>query len=455
MNDYRNNPATHDDSADKLLDRVLQSVHEESVPEFPESQLLDRCDGDKDEPRTNPLKAHTQARSRTTRLRYVGLVIAGAIAFLATFFFWPQDNRSAFARMQAALEKVRSISYSVMDYHANGDKWETKVNIVEPDLSRSEQIKIGGGRVTNGLQIANWADNIRLMIDRSTKKATFCETEPHEALAFRRNQFIEKLRNVSDHATKELGPVIFDERPCHAFMVMLGDREFKVTADDDTFLPVHMEYEQPADGFREVFQDFVFDGEVDLSLFELKAPEGYEIVRMALEEPPKDAELLVVSPTLGLGGLPFGSNVESVIEFLGESSSRSDSPRSVALHYNSRGLIVRFGAIFSEPGGQPESDFGMTSIGCLCQLRSGNWVRDFAGRTAEGIEIGSSMEELVDAYGDPEWSDGEDVIYVRRGITFYLLEDKVCGFDITEPVPDEIEIIVNDDGIFQRVRQND
>ena len=131
-------------------------------------------------------------------------------------------------------------------------------------------------------------------------------------------------------------------------------------------------------------------------------------------------------------------------------SSRKDSQRTTSLTYNSHGLIVRFG----EPGGQPVSDVGMTSIGCLCQLRSGNWIRDFAGRTAEGIEIGSSFEELVDAYGDPEIIDGEDVMYIRRGITFYLLEDRVCGFEISESVPDEIEIIVNDDGSYtERVRE--
>ena len=447
MNDDRNNPAAHDDPADKLVDWVIQSVRDESVPEFPESQLLDSYDI---EPRDDSLSVNHEPKFRTSRLRYVGLIAAAAIAFVSAFLFWPQDDQSAIARMQAALQDVESISYTIMSHRANGKEWETKVAIVEPDLWRSERVAIGGGRVTNGLQISNWVKNVRLHIDRSTKKATFLETEPHEALEFRRNQFIEKLRNVPDHATQELGPVIFDDRPCLAFMLTLRDREFKVIVDDETFLPVRMEYQQQADGFCEVFQDFVFDGEVDRSLFELKAPEGYEVVRIALEEPPEDAELLVVSPTLGLGGLPFGCDVKSVIEFLGEPSSRKDSQRTTSLTYNSHGLIVRFG----EPGGQPVSDVGMTSIGCLCQLRSGNWIRDFAGRTAEGIEIGSSFEELVDAYGDPEIIDGEDVMYIRRGITFYLLEDRVCGFEISESVPDEIEIIVNDDGSYtERVRE--
>lgn len=441
MNDDRNDPA------DKLLDQVIQSVRDESVPEFPESHLLDGYEGVNDvETRDDSLSVRRKAKFSSNRMRYVGLTAAAAIAFVATFLFWPQDNRTALARMQAALQKVQSISYSVMDYHANGNKWETKVSIVEPDLTRSEQFKIGEGKVSNGLHIYDWSKKVRLHITEATKKATFYELAPHEALVFRRNQFVEKLRNVSDHATKELGPVIFDEQPCHAFMVMLGDREFKVTVDDDTFLPVHMEYEQPADGFREVFQDFVFDGEVDLSLFALKAPKGYETVRITLDEPPKDAELMVVSPTLGLGGLPFGSTVESVIELLGEPSSRKDSLGFVSLHYNSRGLVVGFGATFNEPGGQPQSDVEMTSIRCLGQLRSGSSIHDFAGRTAEGIEIGSSMEELVDAYGDPESIDDDVVMYLRRGFRFYLREDKVCGFEISKPVPDEIEIIVNDDG---------
>ncbi len=49
------------------------------------------------------------------------------------------------------------------------------------------------------------------------------------------------------------------------------------------------------------------------------------------------------------------------------------------------------------------------------------------------------------------------VIYRRLGVTFYVLEDKVCGFDINQPVPDEIEIIVHDDGshteLFDRLTE--
>jgi outer membrane lipoprotein-sorting protein len=443
------------DRTDPQLEKVLQGIRDEPVPDFPDPSLVMPASSEKAAAEVSPGVDGTRHRRRLQRwLSIAGVAVA---FFVMAFLVWPDSKQSAFAQMQAALQEVRSVSYSVLDYHANGNAWETKVWILEPGFSRSEQSKVGEGLVADGCQISDYSQNLRLHIDNKAKTATFYEVSPSEEMEMRRNRIIQKFRNVSENAIEDLGATTFEGKPAHAFLMSLGagGRQFKVTVDVESNLPVQMDFEDAETGFREVFTNFVFDQKMDRSLFALEAPEGYAVKRIAMAEPPANSDLLVVSPKTGIGPVGFGAAADEIVDFLGEPSNRraykpvalpgsKQAPQGFEyLQYNSMGLEIGV-----------NSEHGMTMIRCLSQLRSGPSVHDFGGRTAEGICLGSTIEEVVEVYGDPELNGQETLNYIRLGWTFSIMEGKVVSFEISEPTPEEIEIIVNDDGSFtQQIRR--
>ena len=75
---------------------------------------------------------------------------------------------------------------------------------------------------------------------------------------------------------------------------------------------------------------------------------------------------------------------------------------------------------------------GLKTINCVSQMLSMNKVRDFAGKTAEGIGIGSSLKEVEKAFGKPDGDEGHDamnkrLVYDRRGLEVQFVEDKVIS----------------------------
>ncbi len=461
MNDNSLNLLTSDES-DNLLEQAVQGIRAEAIPRFPDPPLV-LLQTETEQPgaadaSSSTSRKHLPAATWNVRNRYIALTGTAVAVFLGAFLVWPQTGKSAFARMQAALQEVRSVSYSVFDYHANGDTWETKIKIVEPGHIRSEQIKISESTVSNGVQLSDWSRNLRLHVDPKSRKATFYEVSPDEETAARRNQLIETLRNISDHATQDLGLTTFDDKPVHAFKTTLanGGREFKVFVDIETNLPIHMVYEQADTGFRETITNFEFDKTIDMDQFALEVPDGFAVEHIELMEPTVNAELLVVSPKTGIGPVPFGSDANSVVDFLGEPSQRRTyAPTSLPgsdqhgqgfeyLIYNSLGLEIGI-----------NSQHGITSIQCQSQKQSGPSVRSFTGQTAEGIHIGSTLSEVIAAYGDPELVRHGVHDYIRLGWSFSILKDKVAGIKVSEPTPDKIEIIVNEDGSYlQRLKSD-
>lgn len=213
---------------------------------------------------------------------------------------------------------------------------------------------------------------------------------------------------------------------------------------------------------REVCSDFQFDIPVDELLFDTTPPEGYE-VRRFLPDPnadahyKEDAERLVVSPTSGIGPVQFGMSREEVIRLLGKPDGidtfeaavavPTPSPVSPApgkkftsegLEYNSRGFAVRTGIL----AGSPPS-VGVVDIDCFNQVRSGPIVREFAGRTPEGIRLGASWDDVLRAYGKPDCvldgiadgmraADGR-ISYMRLGWEFDFYDKKLCRIRVRQP----------------------
>ncbi len=420
--------------ADKLLDTVIDEIRRQAIPPLPAAAKKVIVT---DTPNSCSIFGN-RALSVGVPILVTSLVLV--FGFLVLF---PVSSNTAFAQVQEALERVKTLQYTVLDKHDNWlgkpKTFETRVVIVEPHWSFSESKQ-------SGVWISDSSQEQRLNIRHDLKTATFYETKSSAESQAKAALFAEKIWNIPVNATRRIGKTNFNGTHAEQFYVNFGDREFLVTIDSKTKLPIRMEYNR--EGFQEVFTDFVFDEEIDESLFALEAPDGYQVVEHQLAAPPEFASSLVVSPETGVNECDFGSLIEEVTEFLGEPSDRKDYTipgpdggihSSTTLTYNSLGLTVFF-----------NSD-GLASINCHSQERNGTTFHDFQGKTDRGVEIGDSRDRLVEVYGDPDFENRESIRYIRQGISFDLADGNVAGINVSEPLDPRLNFHVDPETGRQRI----
>ena len=123
----------------------------------------------------------------------------------------------------------------------------------------------------------------------------------------------------------------------------------------------------------------------------------------------KQSPPTLVEPGVGVGGVHGGMTAQEVIAELG-APSRTNGNRLV---YSQWGLWVGLG----------KDDGNVVNLQC----------RDtFAGHTKEGIGIGSSRAEIIQAYGKPRAQKTpkpgqETLVYGKLRTRFFLKDDKLDG----------------------------
>ena len=100
---------------------------------------------------------------------------------------------------------------------------------------------------------------------------------------------------------------------------------------------------------------------------------------------------IVIEPGVAIGPVRSGMTIEQVVAELGEPDQKKDS----ALEYLNLGFSVI-------PGKE-----GTVHI-VLCVDSGGPFTKAFAGRTKEGIGIGSSRADVISAYGEPTATESID-----------------------------------------------
>jgi hypothetical protein len=69
------------------------------------------------------------------------------------------------------------------------------------------------------------------------------------------------------------------------------------------------------------------------------------------------------------------------------------------------------------------------------------YVKDFDGKTKQGISMGASRSRILETYGpsNSEHNIGFQkwMVYNRQGLAFILLNDELIQFLMFAPVPDE------------------
>ena len=133
-----------------------------------------------------------------------------------------------------------------------------------------------------------------------------------------------------------------------------------------------------------------------------------------------------VYPTVGVGSIRFGMSKENVIKEMGEPDKVEDG--GMSLLYRSKGFSL---GVYPNRGVQ---HFNFYTRKAALPFTS---VKDFGGKTKEGISMGASRSKILAVYGlpDSERKNGAQITleYDRLGLTFILLKDELVQFFMSMP----------------------
>lgn len=120
----------------------------------------------------------------------------------------------------------------------------------------------------------------------------------------------------------------------------------------------------------------------------------------------KSGEPMIIEPSVGIGRVTFGMTSKEVREIFGE----PDLKMRDSLTYDGLGLSIY---IYK----------GLVK-GITCRGVSGDpEVKPCTARTSKGIGIGSTREQIIEAYGEPTSDERNILKYESIGATFMVLEN--------------------------------
>jgi hypothetical protein len=459
---------TSDSDRHRLLDLIVTSLSEEPVPDF-QDPLLDR-----------PVSATVSLegakvwpglRDVVPRARWpiAGVAVACLAALIVALSSHGPGSGpgAAFAQVQQAVSNTKSMRARTLDYHGDRDPYITSGVSLVGVGSRSEG--------PNGWEsITNLKAGRMMSIDHRARKVRIQQLYFEQRKETSDAGYLEKLRNLPASGAKALGSGEFEGKKVLKFAFEC-DGEFVVLVDPKTHLPLRMELtiEKALPGgktFREVTTDFIFDAPADESLFEIKVPPGYAVTRC--EEPPDrkpvDTSTWQVSPTKGLGSVPMHATKQRIIAALGTPDLIEETYRGPELFASPGGPAVK---------GQPEvvrerlnyrslgfqidvsSKEGMTGFSCFGRLWGFDSVREFRGKTDQQLGLGTSIDEVLAAYGKPDVRGhlrDDTLKYLHKGWYFLFCDGKLALISVTKPRPENIEFKQTDEsgGYTESVKPN-
>ncbi len=363
---------------------------------------------------------------RSPMFRRIAVLVsatAGVIAIAGMFMLFGSSTQLTFAQVAEQIAKTRSVTCKQTVSIPGKPAETTHIAILADGLFRAD--------MPNGdYTVQNMMNGQALCVSPLKKKAIVML-----GLGMPSINLYEMVRNIVSEKSERLPDETIDGRKTNVFRVEADENirkqargpmpPMKVWVDPETKLPIRM---APIAANKEksdvVIYDIVFDEPLDPSRFSLKPPEGYTVTTVGTpatwqQTPPPKKDLLApeVIPGVGLGPVKFGMSKEEVIKLLG----KPDVEEKTTIQYSSRGYACSI---------SPRR--GLMMIQCFSQQGFAFKVRDFAGKTKEGIGIGSSLKNLEKAFGKPtavEHTDqpgatGTYVRYTKLGLDFTLIDDK-------------------------------
>jgi hypothetical protein len=360
------------------------------------------------------------------------LAVAAAVLFAAgAILTWlvpaPAPARASFADVQAAMRAPRSVTCR-------------QTSRVDGVIQETLRLLILG----NGLCRAEEADGNYTLIDPAAHRTLLVLPKERKATLLQganlpQVNFYELLKNLPGNASARALPgKKLDGKDVLGFVVKVQGHDLTAWADSQTHLPVRIEAEERDERGKTVtavIDDFVFDKELDPRLFAFEAPPGYRLDKRGVAElPAAPADLqrkdLVVTPRVGIGPVKFGMARPEVEKLLGKPDAVEAVGKNgyVNLNYGSRGFFLGL-----------SKTLGVVTISCVAQKVMATRVRDFAGKTDQGIALGAGKAAIVRAYGAPDRDDTNKgstyLSYSKLQAHFTLFGDELVEMVFTRPRP--------------------
>jgi outer membrane lipoprotein-sorting protein len=402
------------------------------------------------------------ASRRFRRYRNRIAILTAAAALVALAFTWMKPagfgTSLAFADVQEAIRQV-----------------ETAVLTIEcrerPDMScrqlmRRDSSALRIEHASGQTLVFDAAKSMLLIFNKNNRTARLMDSwQADEAFV---SSYLHRITNVGREATKPLGKRTIGNRTLVGFslpsnLLLMEGLEGAIWVDPRTRLPVHAEAIRD-DGRTiplHMSVEFHFNTPVSPSLFLLSPPDDYELTdrgeSRALHLPPlasSDPNATTgfrIEPGIGIGDIRFGMTQEQVVEALGRPDKIWDYPehREVTLVYRPRGLEISV-----------REDGGVIAFECSAECFAPG-ARPFAGHTTTGIGMGSSWQEIRDAYGEPDQKTGENangdpfsIFYDSLGLEFNIRKHGVYRMVLRKrPTKRKTTTVKADEGSTPRSQQ--
>ena len=218
-------------------------------------------------------------KSPIAKLAAAAVIIIAVLISINQFGGSIDGASRAFAAVVENVKKAKTISMTII-YIEDGneiDIFSIKVMVMEPYFQRGES--------TDGkIWIFDLQQERVLKLDTITKAASMSSSlyEPVNIYDTFKN-----FLQLEKYNAKKIGPEIIDDRKAEVFELTDENNSqiAKIWVDPQTLLPFRIEcniesdletpYEKPR---KRIYNNIVFDEEMDKSLFSLDVPEGYKIV---------------------------------------------------------------------------------------------------------------------------------------------------------------------------------
>ncbi len=384
------------------------------------------------------------------RQRFVVSTIAAATVLACVLLVIPllRAERVAFAKIRERLASVRTASFtlrhSVLRRLADGKS--EPMEILQRISVRSDgrmRAELSNGSVW----IMSQDDFIKLELDPTNRRATLrylYDLEEKPDLLATLRSLHESVAAVAIPA-KEIRGV-----ECPGFRIEERQSTLSVWVDRKTRLPVYAERsfskalgEDDPDVLRfdEVYEDMKFDEPLADEMFSVVPPAGYAVTTIGT--PPADRkeifdQPLVATANVGVGPLKFSMPRAEIIHLLGKPDQETVHVPNLTVDDNTiqvdgqarpqgAALVVltEFHTMNYDGLGfrlTVEAQDGLTGIQCFGQDSLGAQGRTFRGATAEGIRIGSSVQDVLKAYGKPDEQSDQKLSYGPLHLKLALTE---------------------------------
>jgi outer membrane lipoprotein-sorting protein len=444
----------------ELLDQLCQAIAAQEVPPLASEPIMpweqSETSGStraKTEYASVEIAQSRNALARRTSWRGRGLtmsVVAAVVLVCGFFALGLPDGNSAFAQVQEAASKIRSLRFRMMEYQGDRDPKVTSVVMVSGVGERSES--------SDGTEVvSDYKSGKRLSLDHRSKSAVLAQSFESPASL---DQLWGRFLALPSDKVKKLESGMMDGKSVNRFEVQENGKLI-VSVDPATNLPVRMEMEvasglNDSQPYRHVATDFIFNSAVDLSLLSTTPPAEYQLTESSRPSGRKvfDESDLIVSSEHGIGGVALGSSKEAILAKLGQPDSiretivpgreiqGPDNKKTkladtvlVEMQYPSDGFDLTIG---------PD---GLKNIHCYGKQVRGAMARDFVGKTDIGIKLGATRDEVIAKYGQPEvrpHKSNSDFRYFHKGYRFVFTNEKLTSIMISPPMSKDI--IIKDKG---------